>query len=123
MRTAETIAQQQESQTAISKKNSKPRSDKAPQLRPYQFQPGQSGNPAGRPKADISRQIAKRIFENNEEGAYAALGKALLKGNAYVFKELAERAYGKLPQRVEMGVSEDLVARLVAGRKRLKKDS
>lgn len=62
------------------------------------WKPGQSGNPSGRPKNDLARQIAQAIFENNGEAAYNALSAALLKGNAYVFKELAERAYGKLKE-------------------------
>lgn len=67
-------------------------------LKPYQFPKGISGNPGGKPRVDVARIVAQQIFENNPEGIYNALGKALLKGNAYVFKELAERAFGKLKE-------------------------
>jgi len=60
----------------------------------YQFRPGESGNPSGRPKHDKARQIARAIFEQNPEAIYEAMGKALLKGKPHVFKELAEGAFG-----------------------------
>lgn len=82
--------------------NSESNSEKWERLKPYQFKPGQSGNPNGRPKKDAAQDIARRIFENNPEAVYTALGKALLKGNAYAFKELAERAYGKLTEKREL---------------------
>jgi hypothetical protein len=67
-------------------------------LRPQQWKPGQSGNPLGRTKDDVARKIARAIFENNEEQIYQQFGKALLKGNAYAFQVLADRAYGKLKE-------------------------
>ena len=33
---------------------------------------------------------------------YKAFSKALLRGNGYVFKELADRAYGRLKEKVEI---------------------
>ena len=65
-------------------------------LKPYVK--GVSGNPGGKPRVDISAIIARAIIEENEEGVYKALGAALMKGNAYVFKELAERGYGKIKE-------------------------
>jgi|SRR5689334_9260886 len=69
-------------------------------LRPYVA--GQSGNPGGKPKIDVAAVIARAILEQNQEAAYKGLGKALIKGNAYVFKELAERGYGKLTEKREL---------------------
>ena len=69
-----------------------------PKIAPWQFKPGQSGNPGGRVKNDVAREIAKAIFENNAEGLYQAYAKAALRGNAYCFKELSDRAFGKLKE-------------------------
>jgi len=65
-------------------------------LKPWK--PGQSGNPGGRRKHDVAAHIARAVLEGNQEAAYKALAKALLKGNAYVFQELAERGYGKIKE-------------------------
>lgn len=67
-----------------------------------QFKPGICPNPGGRPKKDWSADIARAVFENNAEAIYKAMLKPLLAGNAYAFKELAERAYGKLKERHEL---------------------
>ena len=60
----------------------------------YGFQPGQRGNPSGRPKKDIAAEIAQRVFEENAEAIYRAMLKALLKGDPEVFAVLADRAFG-----------------------------
>jgi hypothetical protein len=78
----------------------------AEHLNPTKWKPGQSGNPSGMIKNDVARQIAKAVFENNREKLYKAYAKAALKGNAYAFQQLADRAYGKLKERVEYEVSE-----------------
>ena len=71
---------------------------RAENLKPWK--PGQSGNPGGRRKEDIDPEIARRVFEENAYAIYQAMLKALLKGDPEVFAVLADRAYGKLTQKV-----------------------
>jgi hypothetical protein len=80
---------------------------------------GVSGNPAGRPKGDISVEIARAVFENNPEAIYQGMVRRLKKGDARVFKVLADRAYGKAKVQVEADFSQSLVERLQAARQRV----
>jgi len=68
-------------------------------LKPWK--PGQSGNPGGRPKRDIAAEIARAIFERDPEAIERAFAAALKKGDAKVFRVLADRAYGKPRQQIE----------------------
>jgi hypothetical protein len=88
------------SHTASGKRYAK---EQASHLKP--FQPGCPSH-GGRLKHDVAREIARAIFENNTEALYLAYGKAALKGNAYAFTVLADRAYGKLKERHEYELSE-----------------
>jgi hypothetical protein len=56
-------------------------------LKPWK--PGQSGNPGGRPRRDFAAEIARAIFENNEEAIERAFTRELPKGNAKMFAVLA----------------------------------
>ena len=85
-------------------------------LKPWK--PGQSGNPGGRPKRDVASEIARAVFEGNEEAIYRAMLKALKKGNPKVFKELADRGFGKLSQKVELPGTENLPELMAEARKR-----
>ena len=69
-------------------------------LKPWN--PGQSEIPGGRPKKDIVSEIAQRVFEENADAIYRSMLKALLKGDPEVFAVLADRAFGKLSQKVEI---------------------
>lgn len=68
-------------------------------LKPWK--PGQSGNPGGRPKRDMASEIARAIFEQNAGAIERAFAAALKKGDAKVFRALADRAYGKPRQQIE----------------------
>lgn len=68
----------------------------APQLRPYHFRAGESGNPGGRPKHDLAAEIARAIFEQDGLAIFDAFRKMLRKGSPYAFDVLANRGYGKL---------------------------
>ena len=78
----------------------KPRGN--PNIRQWSYKPGQSGNPGGRPKTDMAKIIAQAVFEQNPDLIYQAMSSATLKGNAYAFKELASRAYGNLPEHIQV---------------------
>ena len=65
-------------------------------LKPYV--PGVSGNPSGLPGYDVSAALARAVIEGTQEAAYEGFAKQLANGNAYAFKELAERGYGPKPQ-------------------------
>lgn len=80
--------------------------------------PGESGDPGSKLKRDVASEIARAVFERNEAAIYRALRRALLKGNPRVFVALAERAYGKLKEPVELSVTAGLAERLAAVRKR-----
>jgi hypothetical protein len=91
----------------------------ASQMKQWRFKPGQSGNPGGRPKVDLSAEIARALFEQDAAAIFTAFRKVLRKGSPYAFQVLSDRAFGKLKERVELdssafaGVSdEDLIKRV-----------
>ena len=69
-------------------------------LKPYV--PGVSGNPSGKPGYDVAAALARAVIEGCQVDAYKGLADSLSKGNAYVFKELAERGYGKMKESLEI---------------------
>jgi hypothetical protein len=116
MKTADSIEQQEERKAARGDRKpgnrpahnsdsvSSSRAARIARLAPFRWQPGQSANPGGRPRHDVAAEIARAVFTNNAEALYKAYLKAALKGNAYAFKELADRAFGKLKERHEVEI-------------------
>jgi hypothetical protein len=108
MRTAQTIAQNTERASEGTRKardgrKMNPRSLKnlaAP------WEPGQSGNPNGRPK-DSAADISRAAFENNRKAIYEAVVAKLMAGDAYAFSVHADRGYGKLKQGIIHAGNED----------------
>lgn len=80
--------------------------------------PGTIANPSGKNGRDDAREIAQAIFAGNKEAIYKAMTKAILKGNAYAFTQIAERGFGKLKETVEHTADDDLLRALDEGRKR-----
>lgn len=116
------------SETGNSSENSNPR---APQLRPFHFKPGQSGNPKGRPKRgplsdSIARMLELQVPKEMIEKANLKRSKALpkkatfadlivfamvqqaLKGNVGAFKEMLNRSEGKTPQHLTLSSTDKL---------------
>ncbi len=121
MRTAETIAQMQEMKPAkVSKRGKHPNSR-------ANLKPVKNGDPPRNPTGrngwvtgtDVAAILARAVIEGNYEAAYKGLAYQLSKGNAYTFKELAVRAYGNLPQHVNVTNTDSVSNLLVAGRQRV----
>ena len=71
---------------------------------PHKFKPGQSGNPAGRPKGRTLTNRLKAILEEEVNGKTVAQAlmeagvKAALKGDYRYWNHIAERIDGKVAQ-------------------------
>jgi Family of unknown function (DUF5681) len=96
-----------------SQENSRSRRARAEHLRPFDFKPGQSGNPAGRPKnaySDAHKLIAsgsvKDLRIRPTDTVALAIAKIVcreaLKGKIDAAKEAADRTEGRSPQRHEV---------------------
>jgi hypothetical protein len=102
------------------------RRKEAERIRPWQFKPGQSGNPGGRPKHDVASEIAQALFMDNPDLIYEAFLKVLKKGSPYGFQVLADRAFGKLKEIHQIDHSpykdasdEDIEARILELKRKL----
>ena len=85
-------------------------------LKPWQ--PGVCPNPGGKPKRDMASEVARAVFEENPEMVYEAFVQALSSGNAYAFQVLADRAFGKLKDGLEVNVTSGLAERMARARER-----
>lgn len=120
MKTADSIEQQPERKAARDNgENSADQGDSSPtsthpvrkksgrgdasRIAKWKWQKGFAPNPTGKNgRHDIAAELARACFENNLPALYASFSKALLKGNAYAFKELSDRAYGKMKEKIEV---------------------
>lgn len=107
MRTAEQIEENKaQRETAAPCSDHQPEQQAKPlpeRLVKFCWKKGQSGNPGGRPKSDFAAEFARKILlaKGDEQllDEYAnGFVAQLRKGNAYTFKELAERGFGKLKE-------------------------
>jgi len=110
-------------ETANSSENS---SGGAPQLDPYKFKPGQSGNPSGRPKKKPITEMYERILNNPENVAAIeiAVNKALAKGQMAMvlqLREMTDRVEGKVVQPIEADITVNLSDAIAEARKRVGK--
>ncbi len=104
----------------------------ADQLKPFEFQPGQSGNPSGRPPITEEERAMRENFKSafamlgnktiaeiqaiakdpNQPAPFVFAAKALdhafKKGNPSMFNFIAERTLGKVSQPVEHSGSLEL---------------
>lgn len=102
MRTAETIERDKAAKPAKVVESNEASTKKPGGCTGRGFMPGQSGNPGGKPKVDVAKAIARAVFERDPEALIEAFVQATRKGNAYAFKELADRAYGKVTDKLQV---------------------
>jgi len=125
MRTAQFIEESKAAKAPENKNKTGKKRTLPEAAKPFQFKPGQSGNPGGRPKGDQFKQLAQEVIEKMgpQEWAAALEGfrKQLFKGNAYAFNVLSDRGYGKLTEKIDLSVEAGIVDRLTAARARVKK--
>ena len=86
----------------------RPPEQQAEHLRPYQFPPGVSGNPKGRPRGRTIRTILREIADRDEGKIREALAnvaiRRALRGDHKFWKEIHDRMDGTVRQNVHTQV-------------------
>ena len=90
---------------------------------PYKWQPGQSGNPGGRPKKKPITELYERILNDpaNLDAIESAVNKALQRGNMAMvlqLKEMTDRIEGKVTQPIQADLTVNLADAIAEARKR-----
>jgi hypothetical protein len=94
------------------------------ELKPYQYKPGQSGNPSGRPRGLISAALIKQLRKSGGKDLAAIVEgiiRSARRGNPKSFSVIRDSVDGRPLQEVAMDASLDvsLAERLERARKRL----
>jgi hypothetical protein len=66
---------------------------------------GESANPSGLPGYDVAAKISRKIFELNDKAVYEGMAAELISGKPYAFEVMANRAYGKVKESVDVNIS------------------
>lgn len=116
------VARGENSQHPVDSGDGRKRNGKHPasrkNLKPYPK--GVSGNPSGMPGYDVAAELARATISAFRDEAFQGLGKQLAAGNAYAFKELAERGYGKLTDKLQVSGIDAIAEALAKARQRVK---
>lgn len=101
--------------------------NKAERLTPHRWQPGQSGNPKGRPKGSGLTDRLRKILEGTEDGQEKTVGQKLMeagvdaamKGDFRFWNAIYERYEGKVPD----SLISDNINKIVVERRKAEKES
>lgn len=107
----------------VEPENTKPIRKLPKEAEPYKWQPGQSGNPGGRPKKKPITELYEEILNDPEQIAIlrTSIVKALSKGQMAMvlqLKEMTDRVEGKVTQPIEADVTVNLADAIAEARKR-----